>query len=175
MDLSGFMTVGRVVKPHGLKGELCVMHYTDSPFLFQEFKRVYLCFPGGKPRRFTVENVRFHQGRPLIVFREIGGRDQAETFRGAELMIRRRDLPEEDRESIGIADLLGLHILREDGLSLGVIQEIQVHAGQEIWVIAHPGGREILFPAVPEFILDIDPATGQARIDPPPGLLELYI
>ena len=175
MEIPGFMTVGRVVKPHGLKGELCVMHYTDSPFLFQELKRIYCRLPGKNPRRLTVESVRLHQEKPLVLFREINGRDQAEVLRGAELMIRRKDLPEEDPDAIMITDLTGLQVLRRDGLLLGVIQEVQMHAGQEIWVIAHPSGSEILIPAVDEFILDIDLDSGQARIDPPPGLLELYI
>ncbi len=151
------------------------MHYTDSPFLFQELKRIYLRLPGGRPKRFTVESVRLHQEKPLIFFQEIGGRDQAEGFRGAELMIRRKDLPEEDQSAILVDDLRGLNVIRSDGLYLGAIQEVQDHAGQEIWVIAHPGGREILFPAVDQYILDLDLESRQARIDPPPGLLELYI
>ena len=172
---SSLMTLGKIVKPHGLQGELCVTHYTDSPFLFEDLQRLFLRLPGGRPRRYTVTGVRYNRDRPLISFREIQGRDQAERLRGAEVLARRRDLPDEDPEAFMIADLQGLQIYRDDGLFLGDLREVQSHAGQEIWVIAHPEGNEILFPAVDPFVLEIDLQAGLARIDPPPGLLDLYL
>ena len=172
---SSLMTLGKIVKPHGLQGELCVNPYTDSPFLFEGLQRLYLCLPGGRPRRYTVAGVRFNRDRPLISFLEIRGRDQAESLRGAEVMARRRDLPDEDPEAILIVDLQGLQVYRSDGLFLGRLREVQSHAGQEVWVIDHPEGHEILFPAADPFVLEVDLGTGLVRIDPPPGLLELYL
>jgi 16S rRNA processing protein RimM len=52
---------------------------------------------------------------------------------------------------------------------------VDTPAGQEIWTILTPEGREILFPAAPDFVLEINPEAGLARIAPPPGLLALYL
>ncbi|MCF8104620.1 MAG: ribosome maturation factor RimM [Desulfohalobiaceae bacterium] len=174
MDKSNFVIVGAVSKPHGLKGEICVKSYTDSPFLFQELKRIYLRLPDRFPKRYTVESVRFNRDRPLLSLQEIRGRDQARDLAGAEVLIRRKDLPEQDANEVMIADLVGLEVFRPDGRSLGSIQEVQVHSGQEIWVISGAKGEEILLPAVDQFVLEIDVRAGRAVVEPPPGLIELY-
>ena len=65
----------------------------------------------------------------------------------------------------------------QDGTYLGLLEDISFPAGQEIWTIRTPdaeGGREILLPAVPQFVLDIDLDAGTVCINPPEGLIELY-
>lgn len=173
MDNSNFVIVGQVVKPHGLKGEICVTPYTDSPLLFETLNRIYLRVPGRFPKRYTIENVRYNREKPLLSLQEVSGRDQAKELGRAEILLRRKDLPEQDTAQILIRDLVGVEVFEANGQSLGLIQEVRVHAGQEIWVIAGPNKQEILFPVVDQFLLDIDVQARWAIVDPPPGLLEL--
>lgn len=174
MDTSRFMVVGKVLKAHGLKGELCVQHYTDSPLLFHDFQKVYLSFPGRKAKSYPVANVRFNREKPLLLLHGIQGRDQAQDCRQAEIWIRRKDLPGYDPDVVLIEDLTGLMVYGSDECFLGTIRAIHNYKGQEIWVIVHPLGAEILFPAVDQFVLELNVQEGFATIAPPPGLLELY-
>ncbi len=166
--------LGRVQKPHGLKGELCIELYADSPFLFEGIKRVYLQLPGKKPKPCELLEWRPHQGRALILVDRCQGRDQAEAWRGAEVLARERDLPEPDEDEVSPEELIGLPVVHANGTRVGTLADIQDVAGQELWFIHDDEGREILLPAVEEFVLDIDLDEGVIVIDPPEGLLELY-
>jgi 16S rRNA processing protein RimM len=109
----------------------------------------------------------------------VNTRTEAESLRSHTVLVSRDRLPASGEGEVPAGDLPGLTVLArgEDGLDrpLGFIAFAAAPAGQQIWSIATPDGREILVPAVPEFVLSIDPAAGIARIAPPPGLLDLYL
>lgn len=166
--------LGRVLKPHGLKGELCVELYAESPFVFDCLQRLYLQLPEKKPKPCVLESWREHQGRALLVLDRSQGRDQADAWRGAEVLVRVRDLGPENEDGLSAEVLRGLAVWHVDGRHVGVLEDIQDVAGQEMWFIRDTAGHEILLPAVDEFVRDIDVHTGIIEIDPPEGLLELY-
>ena len=174
MKKSGLVAVGELGKPHGLRGEICVVSHADSPALYVEVDKLYLDTGRGKPRTVSVETHRPHKGHVLIKFKGIDGRDQAEAWRGAKLMVRRKDLPETDPDEVYWHDLYGLDIHTTTGEHLGTLKDIQ-SLPQEIWFITTPKGEEILFPAHPDNVDSIDLETNRAVIDPPPGLIELYL
>jgi 16S rRNA processing protein RimM len=66
-------------------------------------------------------------------------------------------------------------VLHENGRSIGHIDHVEFAGGQEIWAIRTAGDREILFPAVASFVSSVDLEKGRVIIDPPPGLLEIYV
>lgn len=174
LDPVRLVELGRVQKPHGLKGELCIELYADSPSLFEDLSRVYLQLPGKKPKPCVLESWRAHQGRVLVQVDRSQGRDQAEQWRGAELLARERDLPFEDHDGIGPEDLIGLAVVGKDGKPVGILDDVRDVAGQELWFIRDEADNEILLPAVEEFVLDIDLESEVITIDPPDGLLDLY-
>lgn len=174
LDPVKLVELGRVEKPHGLRGELCIKLYADSPFIFEALTRVYLRLPGKKPKPCQVEAWRPHQGRVLLLLDRSQGRDQAEGWRGADVLARERDLPEPDEDGILPDDLIGLPVLHVNGARVGVLEDIQEIAGQVIWFIRDDAGHEILLPAVDEFVREINLEAGSIQIDPPDGLLELY-
>ena len=166
--------VGRVLKPHGLRGELCVEIHAGSPFLFEGISRVYLELPGKKARPCVLEAWRPHRERVLILVDRCQGRDQAETLRGALVLVRERDLPDTDEDGLCPEDILGLPVVRPDGGRIGVLEDMRDMAGQEIWFVRDEAGNEILLPAVEEIVVEIDLEQGLIRVDPPDGLVELY-
>ena len=85
--------------------------------------------------------------------------------------------PEAEEDEPYLRDLIGLSVRLEDGTLVGRLEDVDFPAGQEMWSIRAPedqGGYEILFPAVPEFVLDIDLSAETVTIAPPEGLLDLY-
>lgn len=174
MDPVKLVNMGRVYKPHGLRGELCIQLHADSLFIFEGLERIYLQLPGKKPKPCVLEAWRPHQGRALVLVDRCQGRDQAEAWTGADVLVRERDLPPRDVDEILPEDLIGLPVMHVDGRTVGVLEDIQEVAGQELWFIRDDRSNEILLPAVDEFVLDIDLEAGVIIIDPPGGLLELY-
>jgi len=136
-----------------------------------------------RPQRITsvwkkVIAFRPHQDRALLTLEGVSDRDAAEALRGWLIEVEASSLPRLSEDEIFLHELMGLRV-RESGAAddaedLGVLEDVLDEAGQELWVIRSPDGREILLPAVAEFVEVIDLDEGLAVICPPPGLLELF-
>ncbi len=172
------VVVAEIVKPHGLRGEIVVDSHAESAELFRGLPWVRLEPPSklrAKPRRFEIESSRTHKGRVLLKLRGLDGRDQAEEWRGWLVTVRADMLPEPDEDEVYLHAILGCEVALEDGAPLGTLAGFEEHGGQEVWTILGPGGREVLLPARPEFVLDIDLDQERITVAPPPGLLDLYL
>ena len=171
--------IGRVVKPHGLRGEFSVDCRADTPFFFARLTALHVGPAPGKLRPLAVESMRMHKGLPLFKVRGVGDRDRAEDLRGLEVYVRGEELPGIGEREVYLHELEGIEVLVRRGESrelLGRVTEVLTPGPeQEIWVIRTDAGQEVLFPAAEEFVLELDLDKGRAVIDPPPGLLELYL
>ena len=94
--------MGTLARPHGIKGEICIDWYADSPLLLS----TPLWLQKGKdaPRRVKIAAVRSHKERPLLQLEGVADRTAAEALRGCKLMMQREDLPEPDEIA---AEILG--------------------------------------------------------------------
>ena len=184
----GMVAVAHVAKPHGIRGELCMDSHAGSPLLFAPGQTLFLAVPGpkegggglGRPKPFVVGASRQHTGRMLVTLKGVGDRNAADLLRGAVVYVAEADLPPPDEGEEYLFRLLGSRVYLEDGpegkgREVGEFEAILDTPGQITWVIRGTGGEEILFPAVPEFILGLDATRKRIVIDPPPGLLELYL
>lgn len=169
----GFVLLGTVARPHGIRGELAVDWYADAPP--GDFPRLWLCRRGAAPRAVALLAGRIHKGRPLLLLEGVTTRDEAEALRGCGLCVPRADLPEPPEGEAYLADLLGADVLLPDGSRIGRLDHVEMPAGREVWAILTDAGREILFPARPAFIRSFDLKGRRVRIDPPPGLLDVYL
>ncbi len=169
-----FIEIGLVGRPHGLRGEVGVDFWAESPELLRG--TLWLRPGRGAPRPHTVAAVRRHQGRPLVLFEGIADRSAAETLRGMHVLVPKDRLPEPAEDEVYLHELLGLRVLLHDtGTALGTLDDVQMPGGQEVWSIRTADGKEVLLPAVEEFVASIDLDAREVRITPPPGLLELYL
>lgn len=165
--------MGTLARPHGIKGELCIDWHADSPLLLET--PLWLRQGSAPPRRVRPLAVRSHKGRPLLMLEGVNDRTAAEALRGAALLVRREDLPPPAADEAYLHDLLGCAVLLPEGGRLGRLDHVEYPGGQEVWSIRTEDEREVLFPARPEYILHLDPQIPAVTIDPPPGLLEIYL
>lgn len=172
------LAVGYVTKAHGIRGELTFIPETNSLDLISG--EIFLrARHGGPVKPFTVVKTRSHHGSLLLSLEGVASRTDAEMLRSHTLFISKDRLPPLDDGEVYLEDLPGLAVLLHNPggspTPLGRITAAAAPAGQLLWTITTPDGVDILFPAVEEFVLEIDLETEQAVIDPPPGLLELYL
>ena len=176
---TSLVIIGKVIKPHGVRGEICISPFVDSLLVFDNLQKVYLrpdkTGPDAWSKTFVPVSWRPHKNRVLLKLKGLDHRNQAEELRGYMLLARTCDLPRLKPGEIYQFELLGTSVFLEHGRLLGKIKEIQSPAGKEIWVIETLEGPEVLFPVAEEFILKIDLEAGAVTIAPPPGLLELYL
>jgi 16S rRNA processing protein RimM len=124
MANSGFVPVGKVIKAHGLKGELCISSYADSPFPFQDLARVYLKVKGKHPKKHGILDSRITAKGVLLTLEFISGRDKAEQWLGAEVWVRSRDVPEAEKEAVRRLELLDMAVYLKNGRHLGSIVSV---------------------------------------------------
>jgi 16S rRNA processing protein RimM len=169
--------VGRVVKPHGIRGELTVEVRTDSP---EERFDPGVALVGrsrdGKTRPLTVAAVRPHGGRLLVRFEEIPDRTAAEEARGLTLLVDVDELPPiDDPDEFYDHQLEGLRAELADGTVVGTVREV-VHspAGELLAVDVGEGKnrREVLVPFVTAIVPRVDLDAGLIVFEPPEGLLD---
>jgi len=170
------LPIGRIRKAHGIRGEVSVDYYADSPNLLSG--GVFLQLGEEETIFHKVVSARFHHGALLVRFADIVDRNAAELLRGYDLLIPEERLPEPDDGAIYLHEILGLAVIveAEDGTrtTLGILADITEPGGQELWTIVKDGEEDILLPAAPEFVLGFDLEHGEVRVSPPPGLIELY-
>lgn len=166
------VALGRVMKPHGVKGDIRVDYYAESPDLLE--KPLMLRAGRFAPRPVRVQAWNLWKDQLILKIEGCDDRSKAEQLRGQELLIDASFLPEPEDDAPYLHDLIGLSVLLEDGSVLGRLEDVSFPAGQEIWHIRTPKKHEILFPAVPEFVRALDISAGTAIIAPPAGLVELY-
>ena len=172
---SDLRMVGRIVKAHGIRGELTVDVSTDSAELrFAPGSVVYvIARDGSVVRSLTVAAARPHTGRLLVTFEGVEGRDAAESLRGAVLSANTVDLPPTgDPDEFYDHQLEGLAVRTVDGAPVGTVREVVHGAGGDLLVIDREGGGEALVPFVREIVPEVDVAGGRVVLDPPEGLLD---
>jgi 16S rRNA processing protein RimM len=171
------LLVGRVVKPHGVTGELVVEVRTDDPavrFAPGNRLRAKASRDGGaQERSFVVEGVRDHGARLLVRLAGVTDRDAADALRGSLFVIDSDDLPPIDEpDTYYDHQLEGLRVRTTTGAELGVVAEVLHTAAGELLAVKRDSG-ELLVPFVSAIVTSVSLDDGTLEIDPPEGLLEL--
>jgi 16S rRNA processing protein RimM len=171
-----FLLVGRIRKPHGVRGELFVWVESDRPaVVFRPDRTLWLGDDSGPSEAdlLTIERARPFKDGFLVKTREHGGRDQAlEELRGRSLYIRRSEAAPLEEDEVFRHELLGLNVVA-GGEVLGTVREIYETPGADLLAVEREGKPELLVPFVREMLGRIDVEEGVIEITPPEGLLEL--
>lgn len=179
--MDGLFEAGRVLRAHGVKGELHIRLNVESPSLLWDYiylEAVACARERPAPERFTTAGLRLAHGRAVLSLEEVRSRDEAEKLRGRRILAPEERLPPPGKGEVYLRDLAGLAVFTEQEgalVPLGRLAGADATGGQELWRIVTPEGKEILFPASPEFVRRIDLQGGLTVIAPPAGLLELYL
>jgi 16S rRNA processing protein RimM len=163
-------TIGRVVAPFGVRGELKVRSLTDIPDRFANLEAVHL---GPEHSRHRIQAVRAYKGEMVVL--KLTGIDDANgaaSLRNCELTIPVSQLAELPPDSYYRHDILGLQVQTLDGRSIGTIEDILETGSNDVYVIRTSGGKQVLVPAIKDVIKQIDLTRQMMYIDPISGLLD---
>ena len=177
------VVVGRIGRPHGIRGEVVIGVRTDEPDLRFAVGATLDARStsddadpenGAGEERLTVASVRWHSGQLLVAFAGITDRTAASELTGSWLSVDSSQLPETgDPEEFRDYELIGLAVRTCAGDPVGVVTDV-LHYGQDLLVVRRqdePGG-EALVPFVKAIVPEVDLRAGVVVIDPPPGLLD---
>lgn len=160
------IVVGRIRSAWGLRGDVGVEVLSDVPTRFDVGSVLHL---RGKPTR--VERSRRSKRGLLVKFDAVHDRTQADALRGEELTVRPDQLEPLPDGVYYHFQIIGMRVSAHDGEPLGVIKEIITTGGNDVYVIAKHGRRDVLIPAIPDVVLNVDLAKNLMLVDLPGGLI----
>jgi 16S rRNA processing protein RimM len=167
------LTVGRVTKAQGTRGEVVVDLRTDDPELRFAPGAVLITDPI-HVGPLTVGRTRWQGARLVVRFRNVPDRAAAEALRGVRLFV---DVPDDARPSDPDEyydyQIIGLLVVTVAGVELGEVTEVVHLPSQELLVIRQPAGDEVLVPFVKAIVPEVDLGARRVLVDPPEGLLDL--
>ena len=169
--------VGRIGRPHGIRGEVVIGVRTDEPdlrFAVGATLGVGRSLDDDPPAGATlqVSAKRWHSGQLLVAFAGITDRTAAGELTGSWLSVDSSQLPAPpDPDEFRDHELIGLLVRTRAGQEVGVVTDV-LHYGQDLLVVRRPDGEEYLVPFVRAIVPEVDVAAGLIVIDPPPGLLD---
>jgi 16S rRNA processing protein RimM len=168
------LVVGRIGRPHGIRGDVVVEVRTDDPELRFAAGSVLATEPAASGP-LTVVAARWHSGRLLVSFAGVHDRDRADELRGVLLVVDSAELEDPgEPDSYRDHQLIGLAVATTRGEHVGQVSDV-LHHGQDLLVITGDGprsGAEILVPFVAALVPEVDVPAGRLVIDPPRGLLD---
>lgn len=162
----GFTAVGRVLRPHALRGELRVEAFTPTARNIQRGRPIYL-----DGVRRIVQDARSDRGAWIVRLGGITDRTAAENLRGKLLETPDAEVIRDDDESYFVHELIGLRVQTTEGHELGSIGEVMATGANDVWVVRGPAG-ETMVPAIAEVIDRVDISAGVVIITPLDGMLD---
>ena len=148
-----YIEAGEIVTTHGVRGEVKVLSWLDSPVMLCEFDR---CRISG--REYVMDAVRVQKTCNLVKLRGVDTMEDAQKLRGKTMELYREDISD---ELIFAAELVDVEVYA-DGACIGRIKEVLDYPGNSVYVVQ--GEREYLIPAVKEFILSTDLEKNQMQV-----------
>jgi len=166
-----FVIIGRISKPHGVRGAVKVEPITDDPNRFTMLDKVHIGPEDSPGDAVDIERVQFQNKFVVLALANITSREAADVLRGQYLHIpvdETLDLPD---GSMYIYDLIGLKVYTNSHEFVGTVKDYQEFPANDMFVVENDE-REYLIPDVPEIVQDVDLDNGHVIINPIEGLLD---
>lgn len=156
-----FLEVGKIINTHGLRGEVKVVTWTDSPDVFETLKSVAAKTRAGDIT-LSIKGVKYQKNNIIVKFAEIDSVEEAEKLKNAVLSASRDELGELPEGVYYIADLVGCEVFDENG-KIGVLSDVFTAGASDVYDIKRDGKKNILVPIIDGVLKNVD--IGGKRID----------
>ena len=170
-----FITIARIAKVQGRRGEVAADIHTDFPERFEERRHLFALTSGGR-RELHVQEHWMHKGRVVLKFAGVDSISDAEALVGAELQVSRGERVDVGTAGAYLSDLAGCTVVA-DGREIGRVTDVQFGTGEAPLLVINSGGdaggRELLIPFAAEYIQRMDLAGKRIEMALPEGMLDL--
>ena len=163
-----FLLVGKLHRPHGVRGEMILSVMTDFPERLKPETVVYLG-PGHDP--VTIKSIRHHNRGGLIALEGYTSREEVNHLRNLELFVRADDRPPLPEGEYYLHQIIGLQVISDEGQILGAVADWLETGANGVFIVQDDDGKEILLPDIDEVIVKIDLDAGQMVVHLLEGLI----
>ena len=169
VEKKGYVLIGKIVGIHGIKGTNKFKSYAESLSVLNPGRSIFVYDNRNREINLELNWVKSHTGTPLISFKGVTDRDQAEALIGAEMFIPQTELPELDDDTYYWFELIGIEVYTTEDEYLGRIASILPTGSNDVYVVKDEN-KEIMVPALESVVIDIDLEHKRMRVDLPEGL-----
>jgi len=163
--------IGRVVKPHGVRGKIKIDYFGGDPDVFSLYQRIFVKDNSGRPEPFEVLEVTPQPPRLILKLKGIERVEETEGLIGKEILVRKEDLPELKEGEYYWFEILGMTVETEGGRRIGTVKHIFPTGANDVYVVTGKR-KEIFLPAIEEVIRKIDCQRRVIRVTRMEGLWE---
>ena len=163
-----YLVVGFLRRPHGVKGEMLMVVHTDFP---ERLKTGMTLYVGDDYNPQVVASLRTHASGLLIRFRGMKTPEEAGLFRNTWVYVPTADRPELPEGEYYHHQLLGINVVTDGGRELGVVTDIVETGANDVYIVKDSDGKEVLLPAIPPVILEVNLAERQMLVHLLDGLI----
>jgi 16S rRNA processing protein RimM len=165
------LTVGKVLCPWGVGGQVKVEPRTDNPKRFRDLPGVFIEFKDSTVS-YNIESVIFvNDYYPVLKFEGINSRQEAETLRGCYLKIPRKYAVRLPEDHFFICDIIGLSVFDESDTYIGIVKDVLHTGANDVYVVEAQDKKEVLIPAIKQVVKNIDLENDKMVIRPLEGML----
>ncbi|MDR3589671.1 MAG: ribosome maturation factor RimM [Negativicutes bacterium] len=157
MSDDSLIIIGKIVAPHGVRGDIRVIPLTDFPSRFHRLTQVVL--DDGKA--LTVKDVRTYQQQILLKFEGLDDRTAVEPLKGKLIKITKDQLVKLPEGHYFIFDIIGLSVFDDSGAFLGVVTDVLATGSNDVYIAEREGAKPLLIPAIKDVVKDIDVPGGR--------------
>ncbi len=170
-ETPSYLTIGDIMRPHGLRGDVRVRIHTSYPERFKQLKTVAVGRAGGPLKTYTVQHVRLHQEAAILKLAGIDDRESADSLRQLAVFVPIESAVPLEADEYYHYQLIGLRMETAQGEYLGEVTEIIETGANDVYVVRGGAYGEVLIPAIQDVVQHIDLEAQQIIITPLPGLL----
>jgi len=170
VEKKGYVLIGKIVGVHGMKGTNKFRSYAESLSVFNPGRSLLIRDSRSRQTSIEIIWVKPHTKTPLILFKGVIDRDQAEALIGAELFIPETELPELDEDIYYWFELIGLEVYTTEEEYLGRIASIMATGSNDVYVVSNKK-KEVLIPALESVVVEINLEHKRMRVNLPEGLI----
>ena len=165
------LQVGAITSTHGIRGEVKVFPTTDDVNRFKKLKEVVLD-TGKEQITLEIQSVKFFKQMVILKFKGIDNINDIEKYKGKNLYVTRENAVKLEKDEYFIADMIGSEVSDEEGALLGTLKDVMRTGANDVYVVENQEGKELLFPAIKQCVLNVDVENKKITVHVMPGLLD---
>ncbi|MCX7715281.1 MAG: ribosome maturation factor RimM [Clostridia bacterium] len=167
-----WLEVGKIINTHGLKGEVKVVPWTDSPQIFEDIEYVYIKGKS-KNEKLFIDGVKYQKNNLIVKFDTIDSIEKAEGYKGQILYAERDCLAPLPEGVYYIADLIGMTVEDENGRELGIVDNVFNTGSNDVYEVQREGRKPLLIPVIKDVVKKVDLSEKRISVKLMEGLEDL--
>jgi 16S rRNA processing protein RimM len=165
---SVYLAIGYLRRPHGVSGEIIMDLHTDFPDRVRSGRKIYI---GEKHEAATFDTVRIHGDSMLISMKGYDTPEAVGRFRNHWVYVKAKEVPPLPEGQHYKYEYIDLDVVDDNGNALGKIAEILETGANDVYVVRSEDGKEILLPAIPPVVLEVDMEARRMKVHLLEGLV----